>query len=59
MDGVSDHRGDDHSGDRNGGGDHKGGQRGCAGPQESLLEALVDGLCASAETLERGLTGAR
>lgn len=49
----------DNGGDRSGGGERKGGEGGCGGPHESLLEALVDGLCAGAETLERGLTGAR
>jgi hypothetical protein len=54
-----DHRSDDHSGDHNG--DHHGGgeRGGCSPSRESILEALVDGLCAGAETLERGLTGAR
>jgi hypothetical protein len=54
-----DHRSDDHSGDHNGD-HHGGGERGsCSTGHESILEALVDGLCATAETLERGLTGAK
>jgi hypothetical protein len=54
-----DHRSDDHNGDHNG--DHHGGgeRGGCSPSRESILEALVDGLCAGAETLERGLTGAK
>jgi hypothetical protein len=58
-----DHRSDDHSGDHNGdhNGDHHGGgeRGGCSPSRESLLEALVDGLCTTTETLERGLTGAK
>jgi len=50
----------DRGGHEGGGGDHKGGERGSCAPQrESLLEALVDGLCTGAETLERALTGAK
>jgi hypothetical protein len=54
-----DHRegggGGDHNGDH-----HDGGERGsCAPKQESLFEALIDGLCTGAETLERALTGAK
>jgi hypothetical protein len=54
-----DHREGGGEGDHNGG-DHKGGERGgCAPQRESLLEALLDGLCTGAEDLERALAGAR
>jgi len=47
--GEEDHNGGDHH--------EKGG--GCGPKRESLLEALLDGLCTGAEELERALTGAR
>lgn len=56
-----DHRSDEHNGEGDHhDGDHRGGERGsCAPKRESLLEALLDGLCTGAEELERALTGAR
>jgi hypothetical protein len=48
----------DNGGDHNG--DHNGGEHGhCAPSRESLLEALLDGLCTGAESLERALAGAK
>jgi hypothetical protein len=54
-----DHREGGGEGDHNGG-EHGGGERGsCAPRHESLLEALLDGLCTGAEDLEHALAGAR
>ena len=55
--GERDHRGGG-DGDRHGGDDDRHGG-GCAPKRESLLEALLDGLCTGGEELERALTGAR
>ena len=55
-----DHRSGDNGGDRDHNGDqHHGEGNGCSPRRESLLEALLDGLCTGAEELERALTGAK